>query len=80
MDDYYESDEIDALLRSTLRGDQTNVTDTVTGVQTPSAAESEEAAARRRRIRFEDDLRPLSEEEQSDEARAAMLNSAIPEK
>ena len=80
MAGYDESDEIDALLRSTLRGDQTNVTDTVTCAQTPAAVESEEAAARRRQIRFEDDLRPLSEEEQSDEARAAMLNSAIPEK
>ena len=67
MAEYDESDDIDALLRSALRGDQTNVTDTVTGAQTP-AAESEEAAARRRRTRFEDDLRPLSEEEQSDEA------------
>ena len=79
MAEYDESDEIDALLRSALRGDQTNVTDTVTGAQTP-AAESEEAAARRRRIRFDDELRPLSEEEQSDEARAALLNSAIPER
>jgi hypothetical protein len=79
MEEYDESDDIDALLRSALRGDQTSVTDTVTGAPTP-AAESDDAAARRRRIRFDEDLKPLSEEEQADEARAAMLNSAIPER
>ena len=74
MAGYDESDDIESLLRSAVRGDQTNASDTEAGAPTPAA--DDEAAIRRRRIRFEaGDLRPLSEEEQADEARAALLNS-----
>ena len=79
MADYDESDDIESLLRSAVRGDHANASDTGAGAPTPAA--EDDTAARRRRIRFEaDDLHPLSEEEQADEARAALLNSSIPEK
>ena len=81
MDDYHESEDIENLLRSALRGEQANASSTVAGAP---ADDSEESATRRRRIRLGDNsfdkLHPLSEEEQADEQRAAMLNSAIPEK
>ena len=79
MADYDESDDIESLLRSAVRGDHANASDTEAGAPTPAA--DDDPATRRRRIRFEsDDLQPLSEEEQADEARAALLNSSIPEK
>ena len=79
MAEYDESDDIESLLRSAVRGDSANASDTGAGAPTPAA--EDDTAARRRRIRFEaDDLHPLSEEEQADEARAALLNSSIPEK
>ena len=81
MDAYDESEDIENRLRSALRGEQANAgAATVAGGQ---SADSEESATRRRRIRFGDnafaELHPLSEEEHTDKARAAMLNSAIPE-
>ena len=48
MDNYDESNDIDALLRSSLRGEETNPPGVDGGV-----AESAETAARRRRIRFD---------------------------
>ena len=48
MADYDESNDIDALLRSSLRGEETNPPGVDGGV-----AESAETAARRRRIRFD---------------------------
>ena len=78
MADYDESDDIE----SPLRSDLTNATGAVVGAPTP-AADQDDPAIRRRRIRFEsDDLQPRapSEEEQADEARAALLKSSIPEK
>ena len=80
MAGYDDSEDIESLLRSAVRADQTNASDTeAAGAPTPAA--DDESATRRRRIRFETgDFRPLSEEEQADEARAALLNSSIPEK
>ena len=46
MDGYNESEDIDDLLRSALRGGLTNATDTTAGVPTPSA-DPEDPAARR---------------------------------
>ena len=74
MTEYDDSDGIADLLRSSLREQANNAT------TTPSEnPESDESESRRRRTRldFNDEL---TEEEQSDEQRAALLNAAIPEK
>ena len=82
MDEYDETEDIDNLLRSALRGDSANATSVVT--TGGSHPESEDSATRRRRIRLGKnafgELHPLTEEKQSDEERAVLLNSAIPEK
>ena len=82
MDEYDEVEDIEALLRSAVRGDSTNNTSsTADDEQQPVA---EDSATRRRRIRLGDNafgsLHPLSEEQQADEERAALLNAAIPER
>ena len=82
MDPYDESANIDTLLRSSLRGDQANQADVVA----PGAPDSADTAARRRRIRIGENafeqvegLRPLPEDQQLDEERAAFLRAAVPE-
>ena len=76
MEGYNESQDIDALLRSSLRDGQTNPP----GGE-DSAPKSAEAAARRRRIRFVDtnldDGQHLCDEQRADEEREALLNAAI---
>ena len=78
MDNYDESNDIDALLRSSLRGEETNPPGVDGGV-----AESAETAARRRRISFDieslDDGEVLSDEQQAELERAAMANELIPD-
>ena len=77
MADYDESNDIDALLRSSLRGEDTNPPGVDGGV-----AESAETAARRRRIRFDvdslDDGQELSDELRAELERAAMARATIP--
>ena len=81
MNEYDEAEDIEALLRSAVRGDPSNNTSTIDDEQQPDA---EDSATRRRRIRLGDNafssLQPLSEESQADEERAALLNAAIPER
>lgn len=81
MEGYDESQDIDALLRSSLRIEPTNPPGVGGG-----APESEETAARRQRIRAGDanleDIQPLctlSDEQQAVDERAAMLRAAMPE-
>ena len=78
MDTYDESQDIDALLRSSLSGEQTNPPRVGGGV-----AGSAETSARRRRIRFDIDSldggQPLSDQQQSELERAAMLSATIPD-
>ena len=77
MANYDESDDIDALLRSSLRGDETNPP-----VVDGGAPESAETAARRRRIRFDDSLdegTELSDELRAELERAAMARATIPD-
>ena len=66
MDNYDESQDIDALLRSSLRDGQPQNPPGVDG----GGAESAETAARRRRIRFDieslDDGEVLSDEQQAE--------------
>ena len=79
MDSYDESHDIDALLRSSQRDGQTQHPPGVEG----GAAESAETAARRRRIRFDitslDDGQDMSDEQQAELERAAMLNATTPD-
>ena len=79
MENYDESQDIDALLRSSLRDGQPQNTPGVDG----GGAESAETAARRRRIRFDieslDDGEVLSDEQQAELERAAMANETIPD-
>ena len=79
MDNYDESQDIDALLRSSLRDGQPQNPPGVDG----GGAESAETAARRRRIRFDieslDDGEDLSDEQQAELERAAMANESIPD-
>ena len=81
MDEYDEAEDIESLLRSAVRGDSANTSSATGDEQHP---EAEDSATRRRRIRLGDNafssLHPLSEEQQSDEERAALLNAAIPER
>ena len=83
MEEYGESEDIDLLLRSSLRGDETNATQS-SATTSGSHPESDDLETRRRRIRLGDNafeaLYPITEEQQSDEQRAALLNAAIPEK
>ena len=78
MTDYDESDDIVDLLSSSLR-EQANATQTPPS-ENPEADETESSRRRRTRLDFSDELKPLTEEQQSDEQRAALLNAAIPEK
>ena len=78
MTEYDESDDIADLLRSSL-GEQANNA-TTTPSENPEADDASESRRRRTRLDFNDDLKPLTEEQQSDEQRAALLNAAIPEK
>ena len=87
MAEYDETEDIDLLLRSSLRGDQTNSTPSANTAMGGSHMhpESDDSETRRRRTRLGDnscdELHPLTEEEQSNEQRAALqLNAAIPEK
>ena len=70
MAEYDKTKDIDILLRSALRGDPANATQSsvTTGGSQP---ESEDSATRRRRIRLGENafesLHPLTEEQQSDE-------------
>ena len=81
MGEYDESEDIESLLRSAVRGE--NQSSTTTDSTQP---EAEDSATRRRSIRPGDNafdsLHPLSEEQQSisDEERAALHNAAIPDK
>ena len=79
MDSYNESHDIDALLRSSQRDGQTQNPPGVDG----GAAESADTAARRCRIRFDitslNDGQDLSDEQQAELERAAMLNATIPD-
>ena len=79
MDNYDESQDIDALLRSSLRDGQPQNPPGVDG----GGAGSAETAARRRRIRFDieslDDGEILSDEQQAELERAAMANESIPD-
>ena len=81
MSEYDESDDIADLLRSSLR-EQANATQQKKpSSENPEAPDDSEAQRRRRtRLDFSDELKPLTEEQQSDEQRAALLNAAIPEK
>ena len=80
MSEYDESDDIADLLRSSLR-EQANATQTPPS-ENPEADETESSRRRRTRLDFSDELKSLTttEEQQSDEQRAALLNAAIPEK
>ena len=78
MSEYDESDDIADLLRSSLR-EQANATTTPPS-ENPEADDSESSRRRRTRLDFGDDLKPLTEEQPSDEQRAALLNAAILEK
>ena len=75
MDNYDESQDIDALLRSSLRDGQPQNPPGVDG----GGAESAETAARRRRIRFDieslDDGENLSDEQQAELERAALATT-----
>ena len=80
MEEYGESADIEPLLRSSLRDEQTNP---VGDAAAAGAPESAETVARRRRIRlgenaFEDGLPPVSEEQHLDEERADFLRAAVP--
>ena len=81
MSEYDESDDIADLLRSSLR-EQANATqqDTPSSENPEAPVDSEASRRRRARLDFNDELKPLTEEQQSDEQRAALLNAAIPEK
>ena len=78
MTEYDESDDIADLLRSSL-GEQANNA-TTTPSENPEADDPSESRRRRTRLDFNDELKLLTEEEHSDEQRAALLNAAIPEK
>ena len=83
MAEYDDSDDIKALLRSSFRGEQANAATPLENTTTSGPhPESDDSETRRRRMRlnFNDELKLLTEEEQSDEQRAALLNAAIPEK
>ena len=79
MDSYDESQDIDALLRSSLKDGQPQNPPGVDG----SDAESAETAARRRLRRFDitnlEDGQELSDEQQAELERAAMANATIPD-
>ena len=82
MNEYDEAEDIEALLRSAVRGDPSNNTSSTTDDE--HQPDAEDSATRRRRIRLGENalgsLQPLSEESQADEERAALLNAAIPER
>ena len=80
MSEYDDSDDIADLLRSSLR-EQANATQDTPPSENPEAPDDSEAQRRRRtRLDFSDEIKLPTDEQQSDEQRAALLNAAIPEK